>query len=69
MRDHQRDVEGAVRPASQPDAGGPRPRDVAGMARRGVCRSPQAEGNAGALPAGEDDILTRQLTRRQCEKR
>ena len=56
-----------MRRGAQPDGDGPRPRDVAGgMARGGIppTRASSRHTRIRTLPVGSDDILARQLTRR-----
>jgi hypothetical protein len=51
--------------ASQPDAGGPRLRDVAGVARRRACRRAPAKDLAPALSGRENDMLACQHARQR----
>jgi len=68
FRNNHYNAQRAVRRASQPDARGPRPRDVATVAGRRPRRCAAVEGDARALPFGGNDVLARECARGQCEE-
>jgi hypothetical protein len=58
-------AERAVRAPSQPHAGGPEIRTLAGLARGGAGGGVRAQGTAEADPLGRDDLLARERAGRK----